>query len=290
MAEPAHSPSTPRSRGPRLPAVEAPTLPSVVGLHALTVHDVPKLPSLAVLRSLTDCDLPATDGLPMPESTIQLKPLAYTVNALKRFLRHRPDTFVAGDLLVYQEGCPDEDGRVSPVWVAPDVMVAFGVEDRDRDSYVVWREGKPPDFVMEIVSSSTWKRDRDEKPAIYASLGVDEYLLFDAAGGLLEPRLQGHALRDRAYQPLPPEPLPNGELSVRSEVLGLCAYLKGPQRELRWFDPASGKDLEDYDEVHDARDAAEARAAEEAAGRREAEEKIAELQARIQRLRCEPGT
>lgn len=277
MAEPVHSPSTPRSRsrGPRLPAVEAPAPPSVVGLHALTVHDVPKLPSLAVLRALTDRDLPATDGLPMPESTIQFKPLAYAVNALRRFLRHRPDTLVAGDLLVYQEGCPDEDGRVSPVWIAPDVLVAFGVGNRDRDSYVVWQEGKPPDFVMEIASASTWKRDRDEKPAIYASLGVDEYFLFDAAGGLLEPRLQGHALRGREYRPLHSEVLPNGEWGVRSEVLGLCAYLKGSQRELRWLDPASGKDLEDYDEVHDARDAAEAR--------------VVELEAQIRSLQRERG-
>ena len=275
MAEPVHSPSTPRSRGPRLPAVEAPTPPSVVGLHALTVHDVPKLPSLAVLRTLTDCDLPATDGLPMPEITIQFRPLAYTVNALARFLRHRPDVFVAGDLLIYHQGLPDAHGHVSPVWIAPDVLVAFGVGNRDRDSYVVWQEGKPPDFVMEIASASTWKRDRDEKPAIYASLGVDEYFLFDAAGDLLEPRLQGHALRGCAYQPLPPELLPNGEWGVRSKVLDLCAYLKGSQRDLRWFDPASGKNLEDYDEVHDARDAAEAR--------------VVELEAQIRSLRRERG-
>ena len=289
MAEPVHSPATPRSREARLPAVEASTPLPIAGLHTLSVHHVPELPSLAALRALSDRDLPATDGLPMPESTIQFEPLSYTVNAVKRFLRHCPSVFVAGDLLVYHEGRPDAAGRVSPVWVAPDVLVAFGVEDRDRDSYVVWREGKPPDFVMEIVSASTWKRDRDEKPAIYASLGVDEYFLFDATGGLLEPRLQGLALRGRTYRPLPPEPLPNGERGVRSRVLGLCAYLRGPQRDLCWLDPATGEDLEHYDEVHDARNAAEARAAEEAAGRRAAEEKVAELEAQVRLLRREPG-
>ena len=284
MAEPVHSPSTPRPRSSRLHAVEAPGTPSIAGLRTLMVQDMPKLPSLAALHALTDRDLPSTDGLPMPESMAQLKPMGYTVDAVGRVLRRRrSDVCVAGDLLVYDEGRPDTDGRVSPVWIAPDVLVVFGVEDRDRDSYVIWQEGKSPDFVMEIASTSTWKRDRDEKPAIYASLGVDEYFLFDVKGGLLEPRLQGHALHDGGYRPLRPALLPNGEWGVRSRVLGLCAYLRGSQRELRWLDPVTGDDLEDFDEVHDARDAATAAC-------KAAEEEVAELRAQIRRLRRGPGT
>ena len=297
MAETVPSPAAPRSRGPRLPAAGARRPPSIAELRALTVYDIPKLPSLAALRALTERDLPSTDGVPMPESSIQFDPISYSVYALRRVLRRRrPDVFVAGDLLVYQEGRPDAAGRVLPVWVAPDVLVSFGVEDRDRDSYVIWQEGKPPDFVMEIASTSTWKRDRDEKPAVYASLGVGEYFLFDAVGGRLEPRLQGHALRGGAYRPLPPEALPNGEWGVRSEVLGLCVYSRGTERALRWFDPTTGRDLEDYDEVHDARDAAEAgvaaaeaRATEQAVARRAAEERIAELEAQVRRLRRGPS-
>ena len=52
----------------------------------------------------------------------------------------------------------------------------------------------------------------------------------------------------------------------------------------------TGKDLEDYDEVQAAREAAEARADEEAAARKAAEEKLAELRAQTHRLRGEPGT
>ena len=70
---------------------------------------------------------------------------------------------------------------------------------------------------------------------------------------------------------------------MRSEVLGLCAYLKGPERKLRWYDPVTGKELEEPAEVHDraaeeaaARKAAEARAAEEAAAREAAEARAAE--------------
>ena len=128
----------------------------------------------------------------------------------------------------------------------PDVLVAFGVGSHRRRSYAIWKEGKPPEFVMEIASVSTWRRDRDEKPAIYESLGVREYFLYDPVGGRLEPRLQGHVLRDGRYRPLRPERLANGERGLRSETLGLWAYLQGPEQALRWHDPVTGKDLEDY--------------------------------------------
>ena len=67
---------------------------------------------------------------------------------------------------------------------------------------------------------------------------------------------------------------------------------------MRWYDPVTGKELEDHDEVHDVRELAEAkaareaeaRAAEAAAARESAEEELAELRAQIRRLRREPGT
>ncbi len=285
MAEHFHSPPTPCGDGMRPPAVEVPvSSPSLAGLHALLVQDLPKLPSLAALHALTDRDLPSSDGLPMAESEEQYDAMTCTVGAFRRYFRDRSGVCVVGDLLVYGARGPDADGRVLPVSVAPDVMVAFGVEDRKRKSYVIWQEGKPPDFVMEIASVSTWKRDRDEKPAVYASWGVAEYFLFDPVGGFLEPRLQGHVLRGGAYRPLPSESLPNGERGLHSEVLGLWAYLKGSEGELRWYDPVAGKDLEYLDELHEARDAAETRAKAAEARARAAEDEIAELRAQIRQL------
>ena len=200
-------PTTPVPRaGDAKPAGNDPLQP--VSFAALFVQDLPKLPSLAALRALTDHELPSTDGLPMPESTVQGPPLRYTVSALDWvFKARRPGTCVAGDLFVYSEGRPDADGRVRPETVAPDVLVAFGVGERLRDSYVMWQEDKPPDFVMEIASESTWKRDRDEKPARYASLGVGEYFLYDPVGRRLEPRLQGYALHGGRYRRLREERL-----------------------------------------------------------------------------------
>lgn len=242
------------------------------------VQELPKLPSLAALRALTDRELPSTDGVPMPESMVQGPPLRYTVDALGWwFAERRPGTCVAGDLLVHDEGVVEADGGVRARSIAPDVLVAFGVGERLRDSYVMWQEGKAPDFVLEIASESTWRRDRDEKPARYAALGVGEYFLYDPEGGRLEPRLQGYVLEAGAYRRLPGERLDNGAWGVRSPVLGLCAWLRGPRGELRWQDPHTGQDLEGYAEV-------QARAAEEAAARKTAETEIVELRTQLRRL------
>ena len=255
------------------------------------VQDLPMLPSLAALHALTDQDLPSTDGLPMPESMVQDVVLGYTTFAFRRFFRgRRPGVCVASDMLVYDDGRPATDGPVRPVWVSPDILVAFGVGERMRDSYVIWREGKAPDFVMEVASKSTWRRDRDEKPALYAALGVAEYFLYDPVGGYLEPRLQGRVLRGAKRGVLRQERLGNGARGLCSEVLDLCAYLRGPRQELRWHDPATGKDLESHDEVHDDRDRLVAARKNEAAARRAAEAEVAELRAQIRRLRNEPGS
>ena len=194
MAEPTYSTPAPGPtvHGPHAPAAGTPGSSPGANLAELFVQDLPELPSLAALHALTDRDLPSTDGLPMPESMFQDQTMGYTSFALRRFFKgRRPGVCVASDLLVYDDGRPATNGPVRPVWISPDIMVAMGVGDRMRDSYVIWREGKAPEFVMEVASKSTWKRDRDEKPALYAALGVVEYFLYDAQGGYLAPRLQG---------------------------------------------------------------------------------------------------
>ena len=58
--------------------------------------------------------------------------------------------------------------------MAPDVIVVFGVEDRERMTYRVWEEGKGPDFVLEVASRSTWREDVGAKRAVYARMGVKD--------------------------------------------------------------------------------------------------------------------
>ena len=282
-----HTGAPPRPVPPRPGPAKAPRPVSYAGC---LVQELPAFPSRSALRALTQRELPETDGRPLPESMYQHPTIHYTVSALGRwFRRRRPESYVAGELLVYSEGREEADGWVRAEWVVPDVLVAFGVGGHRRHSYVLWQEGKAPEFVLEVASGSTWRRDRDEKPAVYAGLGVREYFLYDPVGRWLEPRLQGYGLEGGRYRRLEAERLGGGgEWGLRSRELGLWAWAKGAGGELRWGDPETGRELEDYDELHDSRDeevaarrTAEARLGEEAVARRAAEIRLGTAEARL---------
>jgi Uma2 family endonuclease len=135
--------------------------------------------------SATAIHYPDTDGLPVAESDFQLGPLMYVIDALRAYFHGRDDVYVAGDLcLYYEEGNP---GAV----VAPDVFIVLGAPNHPRASYMLWREPKAPDFVLEITSQSTRVQDQGTKRERYALLGVQEYFQYDPARDYLEPPLQG---------------------------------------------------------------------------------------------------
>ena len=108
----------------------------------------------------------------MPDGEYQSITWRYVLNALKSHYRGR-GVYAAGNLFVYlEEGNPKN-------CIAPDLFVVLG-SDHKRDTYKVWEEpGGMPDFVLEIVSPSTWRRDLGAKRARYAALGVGEYWLHD---------------------------------------------------------------------------------------------------------------
>ena len=161
------------------------------------------------------------------------------------------------------------------------MFVVFGVPNRRRDLFKIWEE-KSPSFVLEITSKSTRREDMTTKRRRYAAWGVAEYFLYDPRAEYLEPPLQGLALREGAYRPMPPARLPNGRDGYPSESLGL--HLRLRESELRLFDPVIGRDLETNRETRRARDAAEVRAAELEVRAAEAESENAELRAHIRRL------
>ena len=242
------------------------------------------------MRTASMVVYPGADDRPMAESDAQLGTMLYLLTALRIHYRDRADVFVGGDLFVYYE-----EGNPSAV-VAPDVMVAFGVgkrEDTPRESYRLWEEPKGPDFVLEVASRSTWPVDRDRKRAVYASLGVEEYWLYDPSGEHLATRLRGMRLVGGDYRELAPKTTLPGVArhagspavrTVRSAVLGLdvCANRGGGMR-LR--DPVTAGVLPGYEEEHLARAAAETRAEQEAAARKAAEARVAELEALVRELR-----
>ena len=194
---------------------------------------------------------PDSDDEPMAESGLQRRALIDISEALIQHYSDRPDVYVSADLFVYYEmNNPNRN-------VAPDVLVTFGVENRERLSYFVWREGKAPDFALEIASPNTWRRDATVKRDIYAAMGVTEYWRFDPNRGQIARRvLVGERLNESGeYQPITVSE-EEGMLSGYSAVLGLDLYVR--DRGLRMYDPVSQTWLRIFREEIAARQVAEA--------------------------------
>ncbi len=223
-------------------------------------------------------EYPSEDGNPLAETELQYVPLTETVSALRNHFRDRTDVYVIGDMLVYYR-MNDKTVRV-----APDVFVVFGATgNRPRDSWLVWREGKAPDFVMEIASQGTWRRDVAEKRDIYAGMGVTEYWRFDPTGECFTPALVGERLVDGVYQAITVPEDDAGMLRGHSAILGLDFCVLS-DLELRLYDPTRGEWLLNHRETEAARQMeAEARRAESDA-RQAAEAALAQAQARIREL------
>ena len=229
-----------------------------------------------------EIDYPDSDGKPLAESDFQFDPLTYARNALRYYYRDRSDVYVAGNMLIYYE-----EGNVK-ARVAPDVFVVFGAPAHDRSSYLLWREPKGPDWVLEVTSRSTRREDQGRKRELYRELGVTEYWQYDPTGDYLAPRLQGSELVSGQYKGLAGRDEPASGLTMWSRILGLELRLESSG--LRFYDPATGEYLRNLTEAEDerrrekqARQAAE-RAAEAAQAR------VAELEARLAKNQGGSGT
>ena len=80
---------------------------------------------------------------------------------------------------------------------------------RQDNGYIISRQGKPPDLVMEIASRRT---DVLDKPAKYAALGIPEYWRFDETGKFHGARLAGDRLVQGRYEPVAIEEVEDGVL------------------------------------------------------------------------------
>ena len=168
--------------------------------------------------------------------------------------------------------------------LVPDLMIAFDVDVVDvmaRRGYSIEEQGRAPEFVLEVASPSTGRRDEERKRTGYQDYGVREYWRFDPSGGEYHRQsLAGDALTDGAFQPMPIVETPEGHLWGRSEVLGLSICWEDGQ--LRWWDPVAERYLETHNEEAEARIAAETRAEAEREDRiAEQEARTAEREARI---------
>ena len=196
---------------------------------------------------------------PLVDVRVPVKaPHAYATAYSRVALMHRFRGAEVGDdlrLLFSEPGKPEQSS------LSPDVFVALKVPRRGTRADYDADELGPPDFILEVLSASTWKHDLGRKLDCYQEIGVRECLLFDVTG---EDRagtgkaLWGYALTPGHRKPLEERPLPNGKRGVASGVLDLVAYVAertppaGPRETwaltMRWHDPATGADIPDYDQ------------------------------------------
>ena len=257
----------------------------------------PEDPRLAAALSLHNPVFPLDPPLEDVRIPVNAPHAAATRYSCGALMRRFPGAQVGDDLHMLFS----EPGRKGQSGLAPDVSVALNVPRRgtrgDYDADVLG----PPDFILEVLSRSTWEHDLGRKLDCYQSIGVRECMFFDVnredrsrAGR----ELWGYALTPERRVPLEVVALPNGERGVRSEVLGLVAYVsertplavpRGTwELTMRWHDPATGEDIPDYDEVYDRAEAAErevqtvqARADAEQARAQAAQRRIAELEEQL---------
>ena len=212
---------------------------------------------------------------PRPEDMNNVTSLHFPGNThyLAEHLGNPDTTLITGE--AYISRVPTRDARGL---LYPDLLIAFNV-DPDlalrRNGYIISDHGKPPDFVMEIASEGTGRRDVTVKRDGYAALGIPEYWRFDASGGRFHGApLAGDEVVEGTYRPIAIERLAEDIYQGYSEMLNL--FLRWEDGALAWHDPATGRHILrsiDYQEQLEA----------ERVARVAAEARIRELEAELER-------
>lgn len=207
-----------------------------------------------------------------------------TMNTLARHLdalRADATTFIAG------RGYLCRRRSDLPNCPYPDMLVSFDVDAASispANGYVIEESGKPPDFVLEVASEHTARRDHIVKRPLYAGLGVPEYWRFDhTGGGYYDAALAGDRLTaEGVYRPLELRTEADGVIWGYSEALSLSVCWV--ERELRFWDrlqrrylPGPSEMAAELDSERSARLAAESRADSEATRARQLEEELRRL-------------
>ena len=166
----------------------------------------------------------------------------------------------------------------------PDLLVAFGVDCHgildEREGYAIEREGKPPDFALEVASRTTGTNGYNEKRRDYERYGITEYWRYDPSGGRYhDAALAGDRLVEGGYRPINIEWSDDTHCRGYSEVLRL--FLCWEDGQLRWYDPENGAYLRTFDEEVFGRQSETVRADQ-------AEAEVRRLRQRLEELGDDP--
>lgn len=160
---------------------------------------------------------------PQMESSEHYLQLLLLLTCLEWLWRDKNNFFVGANLTIYfsRQQLKNRDFR------GPDFFLIKDTEKRPRKSWVVWEEdGKYPDLIIELLSSSTASVDKNFKKRLYQdTFRTPEYFWFSPES--LE--LAGFRLRDGEYCPINA----NDNGLFWSESLGL--FLGIYEQKLRYF-------------------------------------------------------
>jgi Uma2 family endonuclease len=159
----------------------------------------------------TQLELPYDDNTTMETQRHKVQ-MELLIDTLFPWLDQRPDGYIGGNMFVYYSLTQARNSDFK----GPDFFVVLDVPKGERLSWVVWEEGKAPDIIIELLSESTAKADKDEKKLVYQNkLRVPEYFWFDP----FDPSdWAGFSWQNQTYQPINP----NAQGQLVSQVLGLA--------------------------------------------------------------------
>ncbi len=194
------------------------------GWDGVVLSDPPQVPGIRY---------PSDDDEPMADTELQYHAITNAVFALERHLQQVGRTgTVRGNCALYY------DAANLTAYVAPDVLLAYGVAVPSEEGYAPWVYGKVPDLVMEMASPSTHAQDSGLKRERYAAMGIPEYWQHDPHHRYLTEDLLGWQLRDGTYVPIPLQlDRARGALIGWSAVLETDWGLDTATGSLRLWDP-----------------------------------------------------
>jgi Uma2 family endonuclease len=177
----------------------------------------------ALLHKYQLHELPEEDEVPLENHYHRLQ-INLLHELTYQLFKDRTDFYCGGNMFLYYDLKQAEkviqfvqgQRRRAP-YKGPDFFVVLGGVDgtKDRKRWVVWHEGgRYPDVIIEITSPSTKSKDTKDNLLLYSKVfRTREYYWYDEAVG----RLVGYRLQGDEYAPIAPNE--NGWLW--SEVLGV---------------------------------------------------------------------
>jgi Uma2 family endonuclease len=217
---------------------------------------------------------------PQMETDSHRQQLDLLIACLTWYWRERKDVYVTGNLTIFFS--PDE--KITEKMSGPDFFVVLNVDPRPRSSWMVWKENyRYPNLIIELLSDSTAKGDRETKRALYQNqFQTPEYFWFhpitEEFAGL---RLDSQG----AYQEI--ERTKEGW--YWSEQLEL--YLGIHEGQLRYYTPTGEMIPTPYEyaaQASQARDLAEAKAEQAQQQAEQAEQEAERLRQCLRNLGIDP--